>query len=110
MNYYYWTINPEKGEVMAEVKAFHLGLLPIKNISITKQQPFIELADKMLSLNAELNDKKSRFIRRLEQNFENIKIKGGLNEPTTNQKMYKIKDGYLWNITSKFQKTKEKAR
>ncbi|MBQ9683134.1 MAG: Eco57I restriction-modification methylase domain-containing protein [Neisseriaceae bacterium] len=37
-------------------------------------------ADKMLSLNAELNDKKSRFIRRLQQNFAHIKIKGGLTQ------------------------------
>ncbi|MBQ9183576.1 MAG: hypothetical protein IJ143_07370, partial [Neisseriaceae bacterium] len=80
LNYYYWTINPEKGEAMAEVKAFHLGLLPIKDIVISEQQPFIELADKMLSLNAELNDKKSRFMRRLQQNFANIKIKGGLTQ------------------------------
>ena len=36
--------------------------------------------DKMLSLNAELNDKKSRFMRRLQQNFANIKIKGGLTQ------------------------------
>lgn len=80
LNYYYWTINPEKGEAMAEVKAFHLGLLPIKDIVISEQQPFIELADKMLSLNAELNDKKSRFMRRLQQNFAHIKIKGGLTQ------------------------------
>ncbi|MBP5789654.1 MAG: N-6 DNA methylase [Neisseriaceae bacterium] len=80
LNYYYWTMNPEKGEAMAQVKAFHLGLLPIKDIVISEQQPFIELADKMLSLNAELNDKKSRFIRRLQQNFAHIKIKGGLTQ------------------------------
>lgn len=28
-DFYYWTINPERGEALAEVKAFHLGLLYI---------------------------------------------------------------------------------
>jgi hypothetical protein len=46
-NWYYWTINPEKGEAMAEVKAFHLGLLPIK-IS-ENQEKFISLVDEILS-------------------------------------------------------------
>lgn len=40
-NYYYWTINPEKGEAMAEVKAFHLGLL-ILPIATNKFQHEIE--------------------------------------------------------------------
>ena len=78
LNFYYWTINPEKGEAMAQVKAFHLGLLPIKNIPISDQQPFIDLADKMLSLNSELQQKRSRFLRRLQDNFEGVKITGAL--------------------------------
>ncbi|MDR2083878.1 MAG: N-6 DNA methylase [Bacteroidales bacterium] len=78
LNYFYWTINPEKGEVMAQVKAFHLGLLPIKQIPLSAQQPFIEKADLMLSLNAELQTKRQRFISRLKDNFENIKITGAL--------------------------------
>ena len=79
INYFYQNKVQEQNRVFPEVKKIVLGQVPIKNVSIEQQQPFIELADKMLSLNAELNDKKSRFIRRLEQNFENIKIKGGLN-------------------------------
>ena len=74
LNYYYWTINPEKGEAMAEVKAFHLGLLPIKRLSKADQQPFIALADKMLSLNEQLQEKRSRFLRRLTENLEGVKI------------------------------------
>lgn len=35
------------------------------------------------------------------------KEKGGLNKPTTNQRMYKIEGDNLWDITSKFQKIKE---
>ncbi len=77
-NYYYWTINPEKGEAMAEVKAFHLGLLPIMEIPLEDQQPFIEKANLMLSLNSELHAKRKRFINRLKDNFDNIKITGAL--------------------------------
>jgi hypothetical protein len=77
-NYFYWTINPEKGEAMAQVKAFHLGLLPVKDIPLSDQQAFIDLADKMLSLNSELQTKRQRFLKRLSDNFNGIKITGTL--------------------------------
>ncbi|KAA6320951.1 Type IIS restriction enzyme Eco57I [termite gut metagenome] len=78
INYFYWTINPEKREAMAEVKAFHLGLLPIKQILLSEQQSFIDLADKMLSLNADLQTNRQRFIKRLFDNFTGIKITGAM--------------------------------
>jgi len=78
VNWYYWTINPEKGEAMAEVKAFHLGLLPIKEISSSEQQPFIALAESMLSLNSELQTKRQRFLKRLSDNFISITITGAI--------------------------------
>ena len=74
LDYFYWTINPEKGEAMAEVKAFHLGLLPIKNISLEAQQPFITLADKMLTLNETLQKKSGNFIKVVKQTFALEKI------------------------------------
>ncbi|OAV75123.1 Type IIS restriction enzyme Eco57I [Bacteroidales bacterium Barb7] len=77
-NYFFWTINPEKGEAMAQVKAFHLGLLPIKNIPLSEQQPFIVLADQMLALNTNLQTKCQRFLQRLSDNFNGIKITGAL--------------------------------
>jgi tRNA1(Val) A37 N6-methylase TrmN6 len=80
VNYFYWTINPEKGEAMAQVKAFHLGLLPIKAISLTDQQPFIDLADKMLAFNADLHASRRRFQNRLANNFNGIKITGALEQ------------------------------
>ena len=43
--------------------------IPIKEISISEQQPFIALADKMLSLNLELQNKRQRFLKRLSNNF-----------------------------------------
>lgn len=69
-NWYYWTINPEKGEAMAEVKAFHLGMLPFKILLGKDQQPFIEKADQMLSLNKELHEVSQKFQRALEREFE----------------------------------------
>jgi hypothetical protein len=76
VNWYYWTINPEKGEVMAEVKAFHLGLLPIPAVDKGFKPLVEELADKMLSLNSELQTKRQRFLRRLSDNFADTTNKG----------------------------------
>ncbi|MDR0865137.1 MAG: hypothetical protein LBO74_09450 [Candidatus Symbiothrix sp.] len=42
------------------------------------QQPFITLADKMLSLNTDLQTKRKRFLKRLADNFSGIKITGAL--------------------------------
>ncbi|MDR2145838.1 MAG: N-6 DNA methylase, partial [Tannerella sp.] len=50
--------------------------IPIKEISISEQQPFIALADQMLSLNSELQTKRQRFLKRLSDNFAGIKITG----------------------------------
>jgi very-short-patch-repair endonuclease/type I restriction-modification system DNA methylase subunit len=79
VNWYYWTINPEKGEAMAQVKAFHLGLLPLPSPANKGLQPLvISLADKMLSLNADLQTKRQRFLKRLSDNFNTLKITGTL--------------------------------
>ncbi len=73
-NFIYWTINPEKGEALAEVKAFHLGLLCFPKINTKNQQPFIEKANLMLSLNKELQTKAEKFIKRIKSNLEIAKI------------------------------------
>lgn len=46
----------------------------IKDISTEDQQPFVVLADKMFSLNSQLHEKRSRFLRRLTENIEGVKI------------------------------------
>ena len=56
---------------MNELKA-----LPVPDVSISEQQPFIALADKMLSLNSDLQNKRQRFLKRLSDNFAGIKITG----------------------------------
>ena len=80
LDWYYWTINPEHGEALAEVKAFHLGLLPIKKIDTEQQKPFIELAEKMLNLNTDLQKLSSKFIGRLKESLSVEKITSTLEE------------------------------
>ena len=58
------------------IKANQLEQIPIPEC--TDQQPFIDLADKMLSLNRDLQAKRARFIRRLQDNMPDIKITGTL--------------------------------
>ena len=54
----------------------YFGKIPIPNEGdIT---PLSSLADTMLSLNAQLQEKRSRFLRRLKENFEGIKITSAL--------------------------------
>jgi hypothetical protein len=44
--------------------------LPIKNISLEAQQPFIEIADKMLNLNKDLQEASAKFQRTIQRKFE----------------------------------------
>jgi len=73
IDFYYWTLNPERGEALAEVKAFHLGLLPFPK-DIPDQVFFIEKADKMLSLNADLQKVERNFLALLEENLSLPKV------------------------------------
>ena len=50
----------------------------IKHIPLADQQPFIDLADKMLSLNKDLQAKRARFLRRLQDNMPEVKVTGAL--------------------------------
>ncbi len=69
INYYYQLINPEKGEALAEVKAFHLENLPIIQIDKKSQQPFIEKADQMLLLTKEIQEHSQKFQRTIQRKF-----------------------------------------
>lgn len=54
-DFIYWTINPEKGEALAEVKAMHLDQLPIK-MADTKMQEKIEIiVDQILAKKSQDN-------------------------------------------------------
>lgn len=49
LDFYYQTLNPEKGEALAEVKKENVEKLLIKNIPLQEQQPFITLVDQVLA-------------------------------------------------------------
>jgi len=66
LDFYDRTINFEKGEVMAEVKAFHLGLLSIVSLNDDEHQSFISKVDSMLSLNKGLQPFVGKFQRMLQ--------------------------------------------
>ena len=54
--------------------------LPLVNISLEKQQPFIEKSDKMLSLNKELQDLSQKFQRMVLRKFDLEKLSTKLQE------------------------------
>lgn len=64
----------ETGKVFAQVKIIYIDPLPIKNISLEAQQPFITLADKMLTLNETLQKKSTNFLKVVKQTFALEKI------------------------------------
>ena len=72
VNYLYQAKVQEANRVFPEVKKVVLGQIPIKECY--NQLPFITLVDTMLTLNSQLQEKRSRFLRRLTENFEGVKI------------------------------------
>ena len=71
-------ICPELGEDRREVRKVYFENFAIPECA--DQQPFIELADSMLVMNKDLQDKRSRFLRRLQDNMPEVKISGALEE------------------------------
>ena len=76
LNFRYKSIGKQTGSGVFEYFEVGVGSLPIPECA--DQQPFIDLADKMLSLNKDLQAKRARFLRRLQDNMPDIKITGTL--------------------------------
>ena len=76
LNYRYKSIGKQTGSGVFEYFEVGVGSLPIPECA--DQQPFIELADAMLALNKDLQAKRSRFLRRLQENMPGIKINSAL--------------------------------
>ena len=72
--YYFLSKYSDGKQLFPKIKGYQLKELPIPNISQEAQQPFINLANQMLSLNEEFSAKKNRFLRRLEENFKLDKL------------------------------------
>ena len=79
INYFhtYSFLDLEK-ELFQKILIANCKCFPIPTIPLEQQQPFIALADKMLSLNSNLQTKRQRFLNRLSDNFNTLKITGAL--------------------------------
>lgn len=77
MNFYhkYRYLDLEK-ELFQKILIANCKEFPIPECS--DQQPFIDLADRMLSFNKDLQAKRARFLRRLQDNMPEMKITGTL--------------------------------
>lgn len=69
---YYFVKNTAKSvrKLFPKIILNDLRKFPIKNISSSTQQPFIEKADLMLSLNNELQEQSQKFQRTIQRKFE----------------------------------------
>lgn len=95
LNFLYQIIVPEVGKVFSQVKGVNLKKLPIKEISLEHQEPFIQKADLMLELNKKLQETKQNFIKELNlekitkklQNFETLEFDEFVKEFTKAKKI-----------------------
>ncbi len=90
-NFYYYQINPERGEVLAEVKKSHIEQLPIPIITKQNQHfhdQIINFVNQLLQLNKDLQT------TTLETKKEQLKIKIDYCEDKINELVY-----LLYNLT-----------
>ncbi len=71
-----WYNCPELQGGTREIRKVYFENFPIPESP--NQQPLIELAETMIVLNKDLQQKRSRFLRRLQENMSGIKINGAL--------------------------------
>ncbi len=74
VNYFYKTISAQLGKTGIRSFTIYIENIPISKITIDQQQPFIAKANQMLDLNKKLQQKKSKFLNRLTDNFEIDKL------------------------------------
>lgn len=79
LDWYYGFIGKTKGAAR-EYFNKPLAEIPIPNIEKSYQQPFIALADSMLSLNSQLQEMRSQFLRGVTNNLEGVKITTALQQ------------------------------
>lgn len=79
-NYANYLLDSIRGSGNIDVNPEYIRNIPIPQLTIDAQQPYISLADTMLSLNSQLQEKRSRFLRKLSNNFEGLKITTALQQ------------------------------
>ena len=70
MDYYYRKNFSLDASYTITVTKQNLDVLPIKNITLAYQEPFIKKADLILRLNKELHDKKEKFLKLLKHEYK----------------------------------------
>jgi hypothetical protein len=78
INYYFKTISSQLGETGIRSFTIFIEQIPVKKISIQSQQPFIEKADLMLSLNKGFQEKSKQFLDFIQSKFGEGKISNKL--------------------------------
>lgn len=79
--YFYRCLHDIKGKVFAKISLDDLSNFPIPILDESNKVSFSEIvsyANNMLSLSKQLQEKRNRFLRRLKDNFQGIKITGAL--------------------------------
>jgi len=74
IQYYYQKKYTANTDIFPKIRIGQVKELPIKNIPILKQQPFIDYAKVMLLNNKELQTKSETFVKRIKSSFSNVKI------------------------------------
>ena len=70
LNFYYDTRFKSVKKLFPKIPIQNLKLLPLPKFDSNKQKPFLEIANQILALNKELQEKKNTFLNRLKDNFE----------------------------------------
>ncbi len=63
VNWFYQTMNPERGEALAQVKLFHLSELPLKIGDSFRQEEIVHLVQSLLTLNDTIVNENVHFIK-----------------------------------------------
>ncbi len=69
INWFYNKTFTNDSTLTVNISKEYLSQIPIKKISLKQQQPFVEKADQMLSLNKELQEISEKFQRNLQREF-----------------------------------------
>jgi len=64
----------EEGKVFAQVKIIYIDTIPIPRTTLSSQQPFIEKADLMLTLNKDLQELSGKFQRSIQREFNFVDL------------------------------------
>ena len=74
LSFRYKSIGKQTGSGVFEYVPNGVGKLPIPNIDMSAQQPFIELVDRMLLLHVQLQEQRREFHETVSDRFDGIKI------------------------------------